>query len=117
MFEWNEILKAAGGEPCIAESGPTKGVPTLNCIPAVFISLINTALLFAGIVAVVMIILGGIKFITSGGDPKQVEGARNTLTWAIVGLIVILLSFAILNFIGVITGASNIITQFGFPTP
>lgn len=88
------------------------GAATLSCLPLVFYNIIGAALLFAGVVAVFMIIIGGIKFLTSGGDPKQVEGARNTLTWAVVGLIIVLLSFAILSFIGFITGTTDIITTF-----
>lgn len=89
------------------------GVATLDCVTVVFQNVLTAALLFAGIVALLMIILGGIKFLISGGDPKQVEGARNTLTWAIVGLILILLSFFILNLIGFITGVD--LSTFGFP--
>lgn len=102
----------AWGE-CFSPEHP--GVATLDCITVVFQNVVMAALLFAGIVALFMIILGGIKFLTSGGDPKQVEGARNTLTWAIVGLILILLSFFILNLIGFITGVD--LSKFGFPPP
>lgn len=90
-----------------------EGVATLDCIPIVFHNVVTAALLFAGVVAVFMIIYAGIRYTTSGGDPKAVEGAKNTLVWAIIGLVVILLSFAIINFIGFFTGA-ECITQFGF---
>lgn len=89
---------------------------TLSCIGIVLQNIITAALLFAGVVAIFMIIISGIRFLISGGDAKQVEGARNTLTWAIVGLIVVLVSFLILNFIGFVTGA-DIITKFELPTP
>ena len=44
------------------------------------------------------------KFITSGGDPKQAEGARKTLTFAIIGLMVVVFSFAIVNLVAKTTG-------------
>ncbi len=91
------------------------GVATLSCLPAVFSNIVYWAAGLAGIVAVFFIILAGIKFLTSGGDPKQVEGARKTLTYAVAGLIVILLAFAIIKLIGTITGA-DCITTFGFDT-
>ncbi len=46
------------------------------------------------------IMFGGIKWITSQGDKKQLEGAQKTIQYAIVGLILALLSFFIINFIG-----------------
>lgn len=91
----------------------TVQVPSLDCIPSVFQNVIGAALLFAGVVALFFIIYSGIKFILSGGDAKQVEGARNTLTYAIIGLLVILLSFFIINLIGGITGVTCI-QMFGF---
>ena len=90
-----------------------KGVATLDCLPVVFQNVINAALTFAGIVAVFMIVYAGIRYITSRGDPKAVEGARNTLTWAIIGLVVVLVSFTIINLIGAFTGA-KCINMFGF---
>jgi hypothetical protein len=89
------------------------GVASFSCIPIVFHNVVNFALSFAGALAVFMIVLSGIKYITSRGDPKAVEGARNTLTWAIIGLVVIVASFIIINIIANLTGATCI-TTFGF---
>lgn len=84
-----------------------------TCAPLIFQNIILWLVTFAGIVAVVMIIFAGIKFITSGGDPKQTEGARKTLTYSILGLLLVILSFAILRFIAEITGV-KCIEKFGF---
>ncbi len=86
---------------------------TINCIPVLVGNLILWALIFSGVIALIFIIFSGIKFITSGGDPKQVEGARKTLTFALAGLVLILLSFAILRFIADITNL-GCIREFGF---
>jgi hypothetical protein len=57
-------------------------------------------LLFAlGITAVFMIIWSGVKYVTSRGDAANVKSAKDTLTYAVVGLIVALLAYAIVNFI------------------
>ena len=88
-------------------------VATLDCVPAVVQNIITALFLFAGIVAVILIIYSGIKFVLSGGDPKQVEAARKVMTYAIIGFVVILLSFAILNLIAYITGV-ECIKFFGF---
>lgn len=88
-------------------------VATLNCLIPLFQNIIIAALTFVGIVALFFIIFSGLKFITSGGDPKALEGARKTFTFAIVGLLVVLFSFFIIRFIGTITGATCI-NSFGF---
>lgn len=97
------------------QNTPNGAVAQLSCIPAVFANVVNIAVEFAGVVAVVFVILSGFKLITSGGDPKQVDAARKTLTYAIIGLTLIIISFAIIHFIAAATGASCI-TTFGFGT-
>lgn len=102
---------AIKGSGC-TETINDRTVVTLNCVPVLVQDLIFWALTFAGIIALALIIFSGIKFITSGGDPKQVEGARKTLTFAVAGLILILISFAILIFLARITGVECLT---GFP--
>ncbi|MDO4979105.1 MAG: hypothetical protein Q4E47_03070 [Candidatus Saccharibacteria bacterium] len=65
----------------------------------VFARFTNIALLAIGLVAVVMLIYGGVRYIISGGDAKKVTDAKNTILYAIIGLIISLLSYAIVNFI------------------
>lgn len=60
---------------------------------------INVVLSVVGVVAVVVLIVGGISFITSQGDAGKVAKARNTILYGVVGLVVALLSFAIVNFV------------------
>lgn len=93
---------AANPDCFINERG--QDVATLSCLGFYAQKIINWIFPLAGLVFVAMFLFGGIKFILSGGDPKQAEGARNTLTWAVAGLILVLLSFAILRLISIITG-------------
>lgn len=95
--------------------GGTDSVMTLNCIPYLIKDLINFGFAAGGTVALIFIILSGIKFIRSGGDPKESEGAKQTMTYAIIGLIIIVLAAAIVNFIGTVTG-TTCISGFGFNT-
>lgn len=60
---------------------------------------INVALGLIGVIAVVMIIIGGIQYTTSAGDAGKAQKARNTILFSIVGLVVALLAFAIVNFV------------------
>lgn len=61
--------------------------------------LINLLLFGLGITAVVMIIIGGLKYVTSRGDPANVKSAKDTVLYAVVGLVVALFAYAIVNFV------------------
>ncbi len=88
-----------------------QGVATLRCVPIIFQNVVTAFLMFAGAVALFLIIYAGIKMVTSGGDPKQVEAARKIMTYAIIGTVIVLSSFAIVYFIGYITDSSECITD------
>ena len=68
----------------------------LNSLVTSLISLLSWAI---GVVAVFMIIVGGFKYITSGGDSAGVTAAKNTILYAIIGLIIVALSQLIVRFI------------------
>ena len=82
----------------------------ISDLQTVFERVVGAALGFAGTVLFILLLSGGFKYITSGGDPKAVESAQKTLTYAIGGLILILLSYLILVLIKTITGVD--VTQF-----
>ncbi|MBR0488402.1 hypothetical protein IJJ39_01865 [Candidatus Saccharibacteria bacterium] len=65
----------------------------------VFRQVTNTILYVVGIIAVIMLIIGGIRYVVSGGDSKKVTDAKNTVLYAIIGLVVCFLAFAIVNFV------------------
>jgi hypothetical protein len=79
------------------------GVATLSCIFPVLANVIRWAVIFAGTVSVIVIVIAGIKLIYSGGDAKQVEGARKAIGYSLLGLILVLCSFAIINIIAGVT--------------
>jgi hypothetical protein len=67
--------------------------------PAIIKNVINTILIVLGMIAVVMIVIGGIRYTTSNGDASGVKGAKDTILYAVVGLVVAILAYAIVNFI------------------
>ena len=69
-------------------------------------NIINWVLIIVGIIAVLFIIIGGIRYATSAGDPDKVKKAKNTLLYAIIGLAVALLAAVIVN--AVIGIANNV---------
>lgn len=61
--------------------------------------ILMTVYFWAGIVAVIIIIIGGIRYVTSSGDASGVKSAKDTILYAIVGLIVVIMAAAITGFI------------------
>ena len=59
----------------------------------------NTILFIAGALAVIMIIYGSIRFMTAHGNEKQVESARLIVTYSVIGLIIAILAYALVNFV------------------
>ncbi len=59
----------------------------------------NIVLFIAGALAVIMIIYGSIRFMTAHGDEKQVESARLIVTYSVIGLIIAILAYALVNFV------------------
>ncbi len=62
-------------------------------------NVINIFSLAVGIISVIMIIIGGLKYITSGGDSGNVTGAKNTILYAVVGLIIVALAQVIVRYV------------------
>ena len=68
-------------------------------------AVVNWMSIIVGIVAVIMVIYGGFRYITSGGDSNNVSSAKSTLIYAIIGLIIVALAQVIVHF--VLNGAAN----------
>ena len=60
---------------------------------------VNTLLYVLGAIAVIMIVVGGIRYTTSGGDASAIKGAKDTILYSVVGLIVAIMAYAIVNFV------------------
>ena len=83
-----------------AEAARATGMPAeLIGDHGVFGRITNVILLIIGIVSVIMLIYGGLRYILSGGDSKKVTDAKNTILYSIIGLIISLLAYAIVNFV------------------
>ncbi|MFZ1360796.1 MAG: pilin [Candidatus Saccharimonadales bacterium] len=59
----------------------------------------NVLLFLIGAIAVIMIIIGGIRYVTSNGDANQTKAAKDTIMYAVIGLVVAILAYAIVNFV------------------
>lgn len=61
--------------------------------------IVNILSVIIGVIAVIMIIFGGFRYITSGGAPEKVTGAKNTILYALIGLIIVALAQIIVRFV------------------
>jgi len=77
-------------------------------LQAVIARIINIAMMAAGLVAVIFLIIGGFRYVTSGGNAEAIEGAKATILNAIIGLIVIFISFLLVNYILNALGIANV---------
>ena len=68
-------------------------------IEKIIVTVVNTMMFLIGALSVIMIIYGAFRYVTSAGDAKQVESAKNTILYAVIGIIVALLAVAIVNFV------------------
>ena len=89
----------AGKDKPIAECNLPDAEVGETDITTIISNVINVVIGLVGVVAVIVMILGGITFITSQGDSAKVTKAKNTILYGVVGLVVAMLAFAIVNFV------------------
>jgi cytochrome bd-type quinol oxidase subunit 2 len=70
-----------------------------NRIQTIVTQVVNIFSVIVGIVSVIMIIYGGFKYITSGGDSGNISAAKNTIVYALIGLVVVALAQFIVQFV------------------
>lgn len=83
---------ASGASSCDPSPAPKKLSDTIATV-------INIISVFGGALAVVMIIIGGFRYITSGGSAEGTKSARNTIVYALVGLVIIAVAQIIVHFV------------------
>lgn len=72
---------------------------TENTLNDTIATVINILSVIVGVIAVIMIIIGGFRYITSGGDSTKVTAAKNTILYALIGLIIVAIAQVIVKFV------------------
>lgn len=91
------------------------GAATIKGLECAFTNVVTAVFGLAAVVLFCTFLIGGFKYLTSGSDPKAVEAAKQTLTAAIAGLVLLVLAYVILVIIEQITGAK--VTIFNVTNP
>ena len=68
-------------------------------VGGIFSTISNILIFLVGAIAVIMLIWGGLQYVISAGDSKRVESAKSTILYAIIGIVIAILAFAIVNFV------------------
>lgn len=84
-------------------------VATIQGFECIMQRVLNIAVSFIGLASFIMFIVGAFLFLTSGGSPKGAEAGRNTMTYAIIGIVIALLAAFILRFVAGFTGVGGIL--------
>ncbi len=103
--EWNGV--------CVG--GADQDVATIQGLECLIANVFTVFITLLGLLGFVMFIIAGFKWMTSGGNSKGMESARGAMTYAVLGLVISLSAFIIINLIAEFTGV-NIIRTFSIPT-
>ena len=95
----------AGSADCAQGEGQAE---TLVGTGGVFQTVTNILLFIIGAVSVIMLVIGGIRYTISGGDSNQITAAKNTILYAIIGIVVAIIAYAAVNFVIGSFGANDI---------
>lgn len=112
----NKVYAQTGPQPWTEGPGACayEGVATIQGIECLLANVLSVAITLIGLAGFIMMIVGAFRYLISGGNSKETETARNTMTYAVIGLVVALASFIILNIIAEFTGIKTIL-EFSIP--
>lgn len=98
----------------IGNQGAVVNWPYKNIGPFVA-NLVIAGMILGGLVTFLLLVYGGLRYLTASGDKEQVENARNTITYALIGLVIVIGSYAIINLVEAFFGVN--ILNAEYPTP
>jgi hypothetical protein len=98
----------------LGQNNTNFGSLTTLTLPAIVSGLIRGSLVVAAVVFFFILVIGGIRWIASGGDKAATEGARNQITAALIGLVIVFAAWAIVQLIQVFFGVN--IFSLSLPT-
>lgn len=96
---------------------PPESIGAVNTdINTLIAFVINTIIVVGIVLSLIFLLWGGIRWITSGGDKAKVDSARGTIVAAIVGLIIVILAWVIINAVLQVLGAGSLTAGFKIPS-
>ena len=108
--------QGVGPQPWAEGVCTSDGVATIQGLQCLLGNVFSIFIPLLGMIIFIMLIIGSFRYMLSGSNSKGKEVARSTVTYAIIGLIVALSSYFILNFVAQFTGI-DLILKFQIPSP
>lgn len=93
MSIWNHIVLFA------AQVAPPDGIIKQDLDDATLKNVFNVVLALAGAIGVAFVVFGGIKYMLSQGDANDIKQAKDTILYALVGIVVVVISFMLVNYV------------------
>lgn len=94
-----DICSQSGVSQEVRNANGCDGASSGDDLKNVISSIIKGVIGIIGAVAAIFILVGGINYMTSAGDAAKLEKAKKTILWAVIGLVIAVLTFAIVNFV------------------
>ena len=98
----SQIGSSTSGDPLTAGTSCSQGGSQRENLfgqGGIFTVIANTLIFIVGAISVIYLIIGGLRYVTSGGDSKAVTTAKDTILYAIIGIVVAVISFALVQFV------------------
>ena len=99
----------------VCVGGADNDVATIQGLECLIANIFTVIITLIGLAAFVMLIVGSVRWLTSGGNSSHLDKAKNTMTYAIIGIVVALSAFIVINLIAGFTGIETI-KEFRIPT-
>ena len=96
---FSPMTTSVNAQDALTGAGLAKPSNAPDSIPKMFTQIANVALYIIGALSVLMLIYGGIRYTISAGDSAGITAAKNTIMYAVIGVVVAILSYAIVNFV------------------
>lgn len=95
---FDELCTGPGSTSSVCQNTKTTENPLLG-EKGVITGAVQIMIIFAGVASVIMIMVGGFKYITSNGDPSKVSSAKDTILYSVIGLVITIMAQAIVSFV------------------
>jgi hypothetical protein len=92
----SQVCAGVNAQVTGSDCGGTSGQQSITKVLTAVLQIISW---IAGIAAIIMVVLSGLKYITSGGDSSSIASAKSTLVYALVGVVIVVLAQAVVFFV------------------
>lgn len=109
LIDWTDSERGCVAVVEIGDGATVNDVATIRGLECLLTNILASATTVIGLASFVMLIVGAFLYLTSGGSTKGTEAGKQTITYAVIGIIVAMLAFFVLTFVASFTGVGGIL--------